>query len=106
MLDFLQRKSEKPAPPPPDGAQTTNLSSPQQENATPPIQQTLSDPGHAAYQAFCYNQAVNLIQAARGMKVTCLLAMSQNELSPAVRLKLFEECMAICALVEIKAETT
>lgn len=40
------------------------------------------------------------------MKVTCLLAMSQNELSPAVRVKLFEECMAICALVEIKAETT
>lgn len=66
----------------------------------------VNDPGHAAYQAFCFNQALSLIQAARGMKVTCLLAMSQNELSPAVRVKLFDECMAICALVEIKAETT
>lgn len=105
MLDFMRSKSEKPAPPQPDGAATTNPSG-EISQPTETISQPLNDPGHAAYQAFCFNQALNLIQAARGMKVTCLLAMSQNELSPAVRVKLFEECMAICALVEIKAETT
>lgn len=62
-----------------------------------------NNPGEAAYLAFCQNQSIGLMQQARMMKVTILLATSQNELPPMVKAKLHEEFMAMMAMVEVRS---
>lgn len=63
-------------------------------------QSEVDEAGQKAYQQFLLQQAFNLLQQTRALKVSLMLAESAGELGGAVRQRLYQDLVQCASIVE------
>lgn len=111
MLDFKKFISEKPAPAKQSTPPQTNRQVSEPSNSPAATSQgassiqsdgLLETLGQQVYFQFAQNQAVNLLTAARNLRVQIQAAHYAGELIPPVRRQLYQELLIAAAIVEVR----